>query len=98
MTWKFVLKCNIKEKWLVDNNELIKALDEIFSVKIIFNWEIILIDKRRNKQETRQKELFWQCKLDTFVPHGLNERLVALEWISQKEAAILDILWVGEIK
>ena len=45
------------------------------------NWEIILIGKRRNKQETRKKELFWQNKLDTFVPHGLNERVVDPEWI-----------------
>ena len=43
--------------------------------------KIILIDKGRNKQETRKKELFWQYKLDTFVPHGLNKRAVDLEWI-----------------
>ena len=36
MTCKFVLKCSIREKWLVDNNELIKAVAEIFSVKIAF--------------------------------------------------------------
>ena len=39
----------------------------------IDGWEIILIEKGRNKQETRTKELFWQYKLDTCVPHGLNE-------------------------
>ena len=39
----------------------------------IDSWEIILIDKVHNKQETRKKELFWQYKLDTSVPHGLNE-------------------------
>ena len=39
----------------------------------IDNWEIILIDKGGNMQETRKKELFWQCKLDTFVPRDLNE-------------------------
>ena len=44
----------------------------------IYNWEIILIDKGHNKQETRKKELFW---LDTFVLHGLNERVVDLEWL-----------------
>ena len=22
----------------------------------------------------RRKELFWQCKLGTFIPNGLNER------------------------
>ena len=42
----------------------------------IDNWEIILIDKGLNKQETRKKELFWQYKLDTFVPLGLNERVM----------------------
>ena len=36
MTCKFVLKCSIREKLLVDNNELIKAVAEIFSVKIVF--------------------------------------------------------------
>ena len=43
--------------------------------------EISLIDKGRNKQETRKKELFWQYKLDTFVPHSLNERVLDLEWM-----------------
>ena len=38
----------------------------------IDDWEIILIDKGRNKHESRKKEFFWQYKLDTFVPHGLN--------------------------
>ena len=38
MTCKFVLKCSIREKLLVDNNELIKAVAEIFSVKIFFVW------------------------------------------------------------
>ena len=47
----------------------------------IDDWEIILIDKGCNKQETRKKDLFWQIKLDTFVPHGLKERVVDLEWI-----------------
>ena len=36
MTCKFVLKCIIREKWLVDNNELIKAVAETFSIKICF--------------------------------------------------------------
>ena len=56
----------------------------------IDDWEIISINKGRNKQETRKKELFWQYKLDTFVQHGLNKRAVDLEWIQQNEAAILD--------
>ena len=34
----------------------------------INDWEIILIDKGYDKKETRKKELFWQYKLETFVP------------------------------
>ena len=34
----------------------------------INDWEIILIDKGYDKKETRKKELFWQYKLNTFVP------------------------------
>ena len=34
MTSKFVLKYSITEKWLVDNNELIMAVAEIFSIMI----------------------------------------------------------------
>ena len=36
MTCKFVLECSIREKWLADNNEFIKAVSEIFSVKMVF--------------------------------------------------------------
>ena len=36
MTCKSVLKCNIREKWLFDNNELIKAVAKIFSVEMVF--------------------------------------------------------------
>ena len=45
--------------------------------------EIILIDKGSNMQETKKikKELFSQCNLDTFVPHGLKKRVVDLELI-----------------
>ena len=34
MTCKFVLKCIIREKWLVDNNELVKVVAETFSIYI----------------------------------------------------------------
>ena len=47
----------------------------------IDDWGIILIGKGRNKQEIRKKELFWQYKLDTFVLHVRNERVVDLEWM-----------------
>ena len=34
-----------------------------------------LIYKGCNKQETRIKVVFWQYKPDTFLSHGLNERV-----------------------
>ena len=36
MTFKFFFKCSTREKWLVDNNELIKAETEMFSLKMVF--------------------------------------------------------------
>ena len=47
----------------------------------IDDWAIILIDIKCNKQKTRRKELFWQYKLDTSVPHGFNARVVILDWL-----------------
>ena len=38
------------------------------------DWKEILIDSAKSLEELRAKELFWQCKLKTFVPDGLNER------------------------
>ena len=40
MTCKFVLKCIIREKGLVDNNELVKAVAETFSIKICFAFSL----------------------------------------------------------
>ena len=36
MSCKFVLKCILRAKWFVDNNELIKAVAEIFSIIIYY--------------------------------------------------------------
>ena len=41
--------------------------------KGITDWEIILIDSANTETTLRKKELFWQYKLDTFFPSGLNE-------------------------
>ena len=43
MTCKSVLKCVTREKLLVDNNELIKAVDETFSITIWFAFSLIYI-------------------------------------------------------
>ena len=45
MTCKFVLKCSIRENWLVDNNELIKTVAEIFSVKIVFVFSLNTLNR-----------------------------------------------------
>ena len=49
-----------------------------FDHNSIEDWEITLIDKADNIQTLRQKESFWQYKLNSFSPHGLNECEVPL--------------------
>ncbi len=41
--------------------------------KGIEDWEVILIDSAFTEKSLRRKELFWQYKLKTFHPDGLNE-------------------------
>ena len=41
--------------------------------KGIADWEVRLIDSAFCEKSLRKKELFWQFKLNTFHPHGLNE-------------------------
>ena len=41
--------------------------------KGITDWEVILIDSAYAETTLRRKELFWQYKLDTYFPLGLNE-------------------------
>ena len=41
----------------------------------------IYMTKGAISRKLEKKSFFWQYKLDTFVPHGLNERVVDLEWI-----------------
>ena len=38
------------------------------------DWKFTLIDQAPNEIELRKRELFWQHRLRTFVPEGLNER------------------------
>ena len=40
------------------------------------DWRLTLIDRADNRKELRKQESFWQYKLNTFFPHGLNERNV----------------------
>ena len=37
------------------------------------DWDIRLIDSAHTEKSLRSKELFWQYKLKTFDPDGLNE-------------------------
>ena len=41
--------------------------------KGIEDWEVTLIDSAFSEKSLRSKELFWQYKLKTFHPDGLNE-------------------------
>ena len=38
------------------------------------DWEVRLIDQGVSVDDTRRREPYWQHKLDTFQPNGLNER------------------------
>ena len=42
------------------------------------DWEVKLIDQTDNAEDLRKRESFWQHKLETFQPYGLNEHEVAL--------------------
>ena len=42
------------------------------------DWSVKLIDQADDLTSLRKKESFWQHKLKTFVPNGLNEREVSI--------------------
>ena len=42
----------------------------------ISDWSLKLINQADDETSLRVKESFWQHKLKTFVPNGLNEREV----------------------
>ena len=44
------------------------------------NWSVQLIDHAENLPMLRRKERFWQYKLNTFYPNGLNEKEVPQLW------------------
>ena len=44
------------------------------------DWEVTLIDQAQTLASVRRKECFWQYKLDTFIPNGLNEREVSMDF------------------
>ena len=43
------------------------------------DWRVTSIDRAYNRKELRGRESFWQYKLNTFFPQGLNERNVPAE-------------------
>ena len=45
----------------------------------IDDWKVLLIDQALDEPALRKKESFWQYKLDTFAPKGLNERDVPID-------------------
>ena len=42
------------------------------------DWKITIIDRAANVLELRRGESYWQHRLDTFIPNGLNERFVGI--------------------
>ena len=44
------------------------------------DWQFTLIDQSSDVKSLRKREVFWQEKLNTFMPFGLNEKEVALEF------------------
>ena len=44
----------------------------------ISDWEITLTDQKESVDYLRRRESFWQYRLDTFQPNGLNEHDAAL--------------------
>ena len=44
------------------------------------DWRVTLIDRAAQRKELRRRESFWQYKLNTFFPHGLNKRNVQGEY------------------
>jgi len=44
------------------------------------DWEFTLIDQAENLPTVRRRETFWQHKLNSFSPLGLNERNVTLDY------------------
>ena len=44
------------------------------------DWVVKLIDQAYDEPMLRKKESFWQYKLKTFMPNGLNERDVPVNF------------------
>ena len=44
------------------------------------DWAFTLIDQAQNLKSLRIREIFWQEKLQTFMPLGLNEKEVTFEY------------------
>ena len=44
------------------------------------DWDFILIDQAKNLPTVRKKESFWQYTLNTFLPEGLNDKDVPLDY------------------
>ena len=44
----------------------------------IEDWSFQLIEQVENLERVREREAFWQYKLNSFIPYGLNEREVPI--------------------
>ena len=56
-----------------------QALHDHFDLPGHSGWsdfDFKIIDQGTDITDVRKREMFWQYKLDTFIPHGLNDREV----------------------
>ena len=44
------------------------------ATEVLMIWEVTLFDKCETHKQLKERETFWQHKLKTFYPLGLNEK------------------------
>ena len=71
--------CNKLHKTQVVNQHNLHAHFDLPGHSSFADFEFTLIDQGDNLECVRKRERFWQYKLDTFLPKGLNEREVVTQ-------------------
>ena len=59
-----------------------------------FEVRVKMIDGADNVFSLRRKELFWQYRLGTFLPKGLNERAADMELDSKEEKSFCVFVYI----
>ena len=53
-------------------------MDNRLFYAVFSDFDFILIDQGSDLNSVRRRERFWQYKLKTFIPEGLNDREVVI--------------------